>query len=380
MKVMSRLFQDGKFVRTMNTDQVDPKLCQLLIGFGSKRLVADEENFRMIQGDFPNAQIVLCSTSGEINDSSVFDDTISIIGIEFEKTQIVTHSIEVSEVDSSLIAGIKLIEKFDKADLKYVFVLSDGGLVNGSELVKGMESVIEHTVPITGGLAGDGSDFKSTLVGLNAKPSQGNIVAVGFYGNAIQIGHGSMGGWEMFGLERTVTRSEANVLFDIDNKNALELYKDYLGKYTNELPGSALLFPLSVILSEGKEPIVRTILSIDSINGTMTFAGDIPEGSRVRFMKANFDNLISAASVAAKKTHITLNVDQAKLALLISCVGRKVILGNRIDEEVEAVKEVFGNNTVISGFYSYGELSPMNPNSSCELHNQTMTITTFNEI
>jgi hypothetical protein len=265
-------------------------------------------------------------------------------------------------------------------DLKYIFILSDGGKVNGSELVRGIESVVQHKIPVTGGLAGDGIRFLSTLVGLNEQPESGNIVAIGFYGNSIKISHGSMGGWEMFGPEKTITRSVSNELFEINNVNALDLYKQYLGKYAEELPGSALLFPLSIKLPGVNDPIVRTILSVNNESKSMIFAGDLPEGAKVRFMKANFDKLIDAASDAAQKSLVQFKAEPPKLSILISCVGRKLILGDRVDEEVEAVKNVFGETTVISGFYSYGEISPLNINTKCELHNQTMTITSFDEI
>ena len=193
------------------------------------------------------------------------------------------------------------------------------------------------------------------------------------------MSHGSIGGWESFGLEREVTKANENILFEIDGKNALDLYKTYLGKYAEELPGSALLFPLSIKLDNSENIIVRTILSIDEKKQCMTFAGDIPVGSKVRFMKANFDRLIDAASDAAS-TCLKMNKAKPKLALLISCVGRKLILGNRTEEEIEAVSEIFGNQTLLSGFYSYGEISPLKPLANCELHNQTMTITCLNEI
>jgi len=125
---------------------------------------------------------------------------------------------------------------------------------------------------------------------------------------------------------------------------------------------------------------VRTIQSINEEDQSMIFAGDIPEGSKVRFMKANFDRLIDAASLAAKTSLTTLQEMSPKVAILISCVGRKLILGSRIDEEVEAVREILGQGTLITGFYSYGEISPVNESTKCELHNQTMTITCFEEI
>ena len=110
----------------------------------------------------------------------------------------------------------------------------------------------------------------------------------------------------------------------------------------------------------------------------MTFAGDIPKGAKVRFMRANFDKLTSAASDAAIQTQI-VNATPPAFALLISCVGRKMILSSRTEEEVDAVDEIFKHKTLLSGFYSYGEISPLLKGQGCQLHNQTMTITTFDE-
>jgi hypothetical protein len=376
MKTRSLLYDAAGLKHNSDSEGLDPLVCQLVLGFGSKKILQTAV-YEQLRSEFPAAQIAMCSTAGEIYGNEVSDDSLSVVAVEFEKTRVGSASVEIDNYASSFEAGAALVEKLSLPDLKYIFVLSDGGKVNGSELVRGVESKIRHNIPVTGGLAGDGARFVSTLVGLNGAPKQGQIIAVGFYGDAIEIGHGSMGGWEMFGLEKTITRSVSNELFEIDHVNALDLYKQYLGKYAEELPGSALLFPLSLKLPDASEPVVRTILSINLENNSMVFAGDVPEGARVRFMKANFDKLIDAASGAALSA--TIGEHQPKLAILISCVGRKLILGNRIEEEVDAVNEVFMGNTMVSGFYSYGEISPFNPGSKCELHNQTMTITTFDE-
>lgn len=379
MKCANLLYKNDFFIIEKNEGLLEFDQVQLVIGFGSRELISKPQSFQNIQGKFPNAQIVLCSSAGEIFGVDVFDDTISLIVLSFASTQIYTAEVNIDKFDNSFEAGKVLYNSLPQENLKLVFILSDGGKVNGSELVKGLNLSKPEDVLITGGLAGDGAKFEQTFVGLNAVPQSGNIAAIGFYGDRLEVGHGSIGGWESFGLERTVTKSDYNVLYEIDDKNALDLYKTYLGKYAEELPGSALLFPLSIKLSENQEPIVRTILSIDEKAQTMTFAGDIPVGSKVRFMKANFDRLIDAASDAASNC-LAMNESKPKLAILISCVGRKLILANRIDEEVEAVAEIFGTNTVIAGFYSYGEISPLKPMTNCELHNQTMTITCINEI
>jgi hypothetical protein len=379
MKTASTLYKDYLFFKEKNEENLNFEEAQLVIGFGSRELVSQEKSYLDINKKFPNAEIAMCSSAGEIYDTEVLDDTISLVAIQFKSTTLKTSEINIEEFDSSYEAGKTLVKNLPQENLKLIFVLSDGGKVNGSELVKGMNFSKEKGVLITGGLAGDGNKFEKTVVGLNQVPQSGKIIAIGFYGDNLVLSHGSFGGWESFGLERTVTKANSNILFEIDNKNALALYKTYLGKYAEELPGSALLFPLSIKFEDNQDPIVRTILSIDNENQSITFAGDIPEGSKIRFMKANFDKLIDAASDAANSC-IEMEENKPKLALLISCVGRKLIMPNRIDEEIEAISELFGSGTMLSGFYSYGEISPLNPLANCELQNQTMTITGINEI
>lgn len=380
MKAAQYLYNEQKDLLSFEkNDDINFEKVQLVLAFGAKEVLATNNIYSILRAKFSSADIALCSTAGEIYSSNVFDDTVSIIAFEFEKTKIVSHQINTSNCTNCFDSGIKLMEKFDKTDLSYILVLSDGNTVNGSQLVNGLNSVAGK-IKVSGGLAGDGVNFTSTLVGLNEEPSENNIVAIGFYGNNLKVTHGSKGGWDMFGLERTATKSNYNQLFEIDNENALELYKTYLGNYANELPGSAFLFPLSVVIPGSQEPVVRTILKINEENQSMIFAGDIPEGSQLRFMRANFDKLVDAATSAAEVSTEELSNNPPQVALLISCVGRKIILGPRVEEEVEAVNNMFKGKTLLTGFYSYGEISPFNASTKCELHNQTMTITTLSEI
>lgn len=380
MKVAQKMFKDGSFSPETG-DLLSDGSKKLVLGFGSKMLLQDYNIYNRLQQDYPSSDIILCSTAGEIYDDTVYDETVSVVAIEFEKTQFSTLSINIKDQPNSFEAGKMLFAQLSfLGNLSYALIISDGGLVNGSELVRGIEEINNGKIPVTGGLAGDAARFISTLVGYNQAPAEGNIVAIGFYGSDLKVAHGSMGGWEIFGPEKQVTRSVANRLYDIDNSSALDLYKKYLGKYADELPGSALLFPLCVRLEGQEGYLVRTILSINEHEKEMVFAGDIPEGAYVRFMKANFDKIIDAANQAANNTLVQFDPNsKPKLALLISCVGRKLILRKRTDEEIETVKDIFGSETIISGFYSYGEISPLNAHTKCELNNQTMTITTFNE-
>jgi hypothetical protein len=372
-------YNNNTFEMQNETAMADLTKTQLVLGFGGKEIINTQPVYEKLKLKFPEAHIVLCSTAGEIINNRVNDNSVSVAAIELEKTSIQPVAVNIRDYENSYDAGKALIRLINFVNLSYILVISDGSNVNGSELVRGINELVSNRVPVTGGLAGDGTNFQSTVVGLNEKPSSGNIVAIPFYGKHFVVSHASMGGWEIFGPERTVTKSIANQLFEIEGQKALDLYKTYLGPYADELPGSALLFPLGIKLNDEDEPIVRTILSIDQETGSMVFAGDIPNGSKVRFMKANFDKLVDAATHAAGLAFQKLSA-APQLALLISCVGRKIILGKRTEEEVEAVADTFGNKTLLTGFYSYGEISPFNDNAKCELHNQTMTITTFDEL
>jgi hypothetical protein len=233
-------------------------------------------------------------------------------------------------------------------------------------------------VVLVGGLAGDGPNFGTTYVGLNSQPAPGKAAAVGFYGDTLNVGHGSAGGWDVFGPERRITRAKANVLYELDGKPALDLYKRYLGPDADQLPGSALLFPLRIYPADKPEQaIVRTVVGIDEKARTMTFAGDMPEGYCAQLMRGNFDRLIQGAAHAAEQAQG--KAEGERVAILVSCIGRKLLLGQRTREEVEAVQSVLGGATHLTGFYSYGEVSPHAVTGSDELHNQTMTITTLSE-
>ena len=385
MKTEQRKWNSG----TWNTisDNGLSENANLVLVFGSRNALSDSARFEEIRAFYPNAEILSGTTAGEIMDVEVTDETIGVTAVNFEKTKLKAAKIKIGAMEESFEAGEKLAKELLADDLAHIFVVSDGLKVNGSELVKGFSKVLPDNIAVTGGLAGDAAKFEKTLVGLNEAPNQGNIVAIGLYGSDIKIAHGSKGGWDPFGPDRIVTKSKANVLYELDGQSALELYKTYLGELASDLPGSGLLFPLSIREKEGDIPVVRTLLAVDEAEGSMTFAGDVPQGSVVQLMKANFDRLIDGAYDAAEYTTEKLGSGNAELAILVSCVGRKLLLDQRIEEEVEGVRDVLGDKTAIAGFYSYGEISPhtqigdapATAMANCELHNQTMTITTLSE-
>jgi hypothetical protein len=350
---------------------------QLVLVFGGTGVVAAGQWRDELHAAYPNAHFFGCSTAGEIAGIRVYEDSLVATAVELERTNIHLAQTTITGLADSHDAGARLAAELPSEGLRHVLVISDGQHVNGSELVRGLCHHIPAGVNITGGLAGDGPRFERTLVFGDNEPREKTIAALGLYGESLRVGWGSLGGWDPFGPERVITRADGNVLYELDGKPALELYKTYLGEHAAGLPATGLLFPLSI--RRGDKNLVRTILAVDDDNHSLTFAGDVPVGTVAQLMKANFERLIDGAQGAATRSYEALGSTTPELALLISCVGRRLVLKQRTEEEVEGVRDVLGHGTMLAGFYSYGEICPSAPDASCELHNQTMTITTLSE-
>ena len=377
MKIEQQYWTASEGWKRSSASQLDGKASLVLV-FGAREVLGDASRMKEVRTQYPGAPVVGCSTSGEICDTRVRDDSLSLTALRFEHTVVKLAHTTIEMYGDSFEAGAYLARTFPSERLVHVLVFSDGLKVNGTDLARGLRETLPGNVAVTGGLAGDGANFQHTLVCADATPAEGTIVALGLYSDRLKIGYGSLGGWDTFGAERLITRSKGNILYELDGHSALGLYKKYLGEL-HAGPAEALLFPLA--LSSGTEgySLVRTVLGVNEEDQSMTFAGDIPEGSYVRLMKANFDRLIDGAAGAATNSCAMTGSVEPELALLISCVGRKLVLKQRIEEEIEGVREVLGKNTVLTGFYSYGEICPHGAITGCELHNQTMTITTFSE-
>ncbi len=350
----------------------------LVVAFAAARLGLAAPPLGELTRAFPRSRVVGCSTAGEILGDSLRDDTVTASVTRFERTRVETTTAQVSGPGDSAEAGRRVAETLAGPDLRALFVLSDGLLVNGSELVRGVTGSVPGPVVVTGGLAADGERFERTWVLADGVPTEGAVTAVGLYGDAVRVGAGSYGGWDMFGPERRITRADGNVLYELDGRPALSLYKEYLGDRARALPAAAMRFPLAVRAGRGSERrTFRTILAVDERRQSMTFGGDLPVGWLAQLMRANQDRLVDGAMQAAARSAPPA-VRGPRLAVAISCVGRRLVLGERTEEEIEATREALPDQTELIGFYSYGEIAPHEAGCT-DLHNQTMTVTTIGE-
>jgi hypothetical protein len=350
----------------------------LVLVFGSVKRFTEGKLQSFLKSRYPTAQLVGCTTSGEISPSGVYDDSIQITAIQWEKTIQRVANTKMSGMQNSFEAAAGLARQLKADSLRTILVISDGLNVNGSELLKGFQSVLGD-IPIVGGLAGDGGAFVKTLQLFNDTISDNQVIAIGLYGNALITSSGALGGWKPSGPPRKVTKSEKNVVYEMDGKPALPLYRMYIGEaFSRGLPGTGLKFPLAVI-EEGKRDVekIRTLLAIDNKNNSLTFAGNVEEGETVRLCQTNHDRLVEGAGGAANLVMDNLGAsktNQAGLAVCVSCVGRKGVMAENVVDEIKLVQQILGPQTSVTGFYSYGELAPRPNTTDSVLHNQTMTI------
>ena len=351
---------------------------QLVLVFGAVERMTENGLVESLKSAFPAAELAGCTTAGEIGAGGVSDGALVVVALRFSGSRVQLAATDLADMEDSRAAGQRLGLALAAPGLRHVLVLGQGVQINGSALIEGISEPLGTGVLLSGGLAGDGGAFERTWTLSNQGLSQRQIVAIGFSGEELRVGNGSFHGWRPFGPVRKVTRSAGNVLFELDGQPALDIYKRYLGEYAKGLPASGLLFPFEMLGEDrGALGLIRTILGVDVSAGSLVLAGNIVEDGYLRLMHASTDSLVDGAMAAAEAAHDAApGADPGEsLVLLVSCVGRKLVMGARADEEVEAVQTVFGPKASIAGFYSNGEISPMRDLLTCHLHNQTMTVT-----
>jgi len=347
--------------------------------FGSVKRFQEKGFTKALEKRYPNAQIIGCTTSGEITPEGVYDESVHITAMHWERSSLKFIVKPINSMAQSHALGALLASELNQPDLKGVFVLSDGLNVNGSELVEGIQEVLPE-IPITGGLAGDNANFSQTYLLADDKVQDRVVIAVGIFGEHAVVTSGALGGWKPYGPPRKVTKAVKNIVYELDHKPALPLYKMYIGHYANTLPASGLNFPFAIMAEDKSITVIRTLLAIGDNDNSLTFAGNVTNGSTVRFLKSDHDMLVNGASDAARQIlDKKVNLNDQALAICVSCVGRKLVMADQVSDEVFAVQRLLGLQTGITGFYSNGEICSGEDDGHSLLHNQTMTIAYLSE-
>jgi len=352
----------------------------VVLAFAGTAALKASGALELIRHAFPDAHVFGCTTAGEILGNAVRHGSVAVTALALDRARVVPAAVPIHSSERSFEAGQRLAQKFPASGLRHLFVVSDGLLVNGSELVDGLCGVLPPGVAVTGGLAGDGDHFQETYVWCDSDPRPAVVAALGFYGDSLRIGLSPSAGWDPFGPVRVVTKSRRNVLYELDGQPVLALYRRYLGEYATDFPVSGQSFPLEVLGEQGQDGVLRGLQAIDETEQSVTYAGNIPEGAHARLMFGSIEHLVAGAQAAGESAAAQLAGIAPQFSLLISCNGRRSVLGPQLDEEIEAVGAALGDRCYLAGFYSYGEIAPVRLGCRAQLLNQTMTVTSLAEV
>jgi hypothetical protein len=358
----------------------------LVIVFGPSRPDAQiEDALAHVQSSFSNSVVCGCSSAGAMGGDQLLDQALSVAITQFERSHIKCVVQSFDAIQDSGNSARELAQELAADDLRAILLFSRGVAVNGSAIARNLRDVLPPGVVVCGGLAGDGLLFEQTWVVAGETRAADTMCAVGLYGDTLKVGWACDGGWEAFGPERRITKSDGMTLFDLDDRAATAIYKEYLGEQADNLPGLGLLYPLSIRDDvPGAPQVVRTIMGVDTASETLSFAGEMPVGAVARLMRTTVNQLVSSADEAVERAVGAIQPAETEqkepvLAVTVSCIGRRLIMKDRADEEVGAVDHGLPAGSAHVGFYAYGVFGPERGGTLPVLHNQTVAVTIFSE-
>ncbi len=349
---------------------------RLLVLCAFDRLGEQQPDYATLREKFPNAEIVIFSTSGHFISSKIHDNEPVVSALELETSSFEVKNYTNADYETNLAMG-NAIGNDVRNSVKGVCIISDGGMVNGTRLIHGINSKINCEVPIFGGMAGDSTRFKKTLVGLNSDPKSGEVVAITFYGDSLEIKSNCDSGWNSLGLEFKITSSVENKLFELNHKNAYDVLYEFLAPDNQEDFAKTTLYYPFLLVEDGIGNVIRTPILVDHENKSLTYAGDMPEGAIVKLMKSGTMQLLDSTVDVAK--YCVSENQKPSFIFATSCVGRRVVLDDMANEEFTELQSVFGTESHYFGFYSYGEFSRTGVEENCKLHNQTLAVAVITE-
>lgn len=376
----------------------------LVLVFGPAHWQDHQAALKTLLSAYPRSIIVGCSGYGAIQAGEILDGAFTVNITRFQNTQLRLTTYPVNVHSESFTAGQALAHELNTPDLQAVLVFSDGLNTNGSKLTEALNQNLSSSVVVVGGLAGDSQSFTQTWVMANQLPQGQLACALGFYGQAIRFQTAIRAGWSPFGPERKVTLASGNKLYTLDNRPALELYKQYLGAHATDITKASLHFPLAIRPKDKPYAVIRTPMVLDEESQTLIFAGEIPEHSSAQLVHVSVTTLVDGAYKASEQLAdmISQHDPQSMLVLTISCGARRALMAEEAGLEVTAACSALPAHLEQIGYYSFGELAPhhlkVEPRGSkycatrdcssclatptyglCELHNQTMTLTAIYE-
>lgn len=339
---------------------------------------------RSVSGD---ALLVGSSTAGEITTGGPSaKHSVVVMAIKSDTTKFYAGLGENIAKDA-FAAGKQAAEntKSQTTDpLRAFMMISDVLVGNGAEIVRGVLSSLGAHFPIVGGASGDDFQFKKTYQHLNDKVYSGVVVGFGWVGD-FEFGIGVKHGWVPVGTPKKVTRSEGSIVHELDGKPAITIYDEYFGEKeaavlrTETLAKLAVSYPLGMKVEGSDEMLIRDPITVNA-TGSITCAGEFPEGSSVQLMIGSKDTAIKVAGEAARNAVEQLNGAKPKAVIIFNCIARNKLFGENSGDEIKEIQKAVGEDTPLIGFYTYGEQAPLGGEvrniEKCNpaFHNETVVI------
>jgi hypothetical protein len=338
----------------------------------------------------PDVPTIGCSTDGEITSAGLSVDSVTLMLLASPRMRAKAHVIPNLSEDSER-AGIELAKALHDDEARVLMLLPDGLTGNGSAIIRGAQEILGRQFVIAGGTAGDRGRFVKTFQCADGKAHTDALIGLMLYSpTPLELGYGVMSGWRPIGIAKEVTHAEANTVYEIEGETALDMYSRFLGDKASQLPGIGVEYPFALVdrygevdtkgIREGESYfLMRAPMVVDREKGAVTFAAEIPQGSRIKMTRGKSDEVISASREAASRSLEGLG-GPPDAVFFFSCMARKVVLGRRTNLEITAAQEVLGENTPMIGFYTYGEIANCGETfPMCRFHNETATFLAIRE-
>jgi hypothetical protein len=368
----------AKSIKGKSTEEIQSALQQSMVdGFQPTLAIAFvsvHQNRNVICDILENAGVAIfgATSNGGFIDDEVEMGTAAIMLLDINPSYFKIYFEEYPEKNYREVAATiakKALIDFQKPS----FLMAGSHMETDAEqLLYGFQDIIGNEVNIYGGMAGDDFSFTNQFVFTNGIESKRGIVALAIDENKIKIKGRAICGWKAVGTERTVTKSEGNHVYTVDDIPVLDLTAKY-GGLENISPDNgsfsieiAAQFPLQLQRPSG-DPVMRPGLQVDWTDHSFYCSGSVPQGSKVRFsLPPDFD-VIEKVIHGCEDLKAT-EMEEADALIIFSCAGRFVTLGPLIGEEIEGMRKVW--DVPMVGMFSNAELARAN-GGNLEMHNLT---------
>jgi len=354
----------------------------LIVVFAKCENPAQWEPLSELIAAYPKSKIIGCSSNTVINDGSLLEDSTSVGIIRFRDAELRIAQAKIGDFDDSRTAGLLIGAELHDIDLNGVLLFSDGETSDATAIVRGLQETLPPEITIAGGLSGGANAEVSVTpwVLIDGKICAMSACAVGLIGPTVEVVPATGGGWRQIGKDCICTQSYHRTLFELGGRRADDVYREFIHKHTGEGESFECVdYPLAIGTDGLEMQIVRDVVEIDDDKGALVLAGDIPENAVVRVMHSNADDILDGVDEAVERLRSKMILPKSNaLCICISCMGRKVVMGERTAEEPRLVKEKLGSKISHAGFYAFGEISTTTSGSPY-VHNHTITLVMIRE-